>query len=787
MSITPYRTAASVPLALWRRVEPLLCHRLGLAGPPPPEGQPSAEEDSGSEFSASNSWLSCRASKGLAGAGAAATVDVIQRVEMSEMMDTENTEEDRVSLKSNGKTPTNGGTKESLGMFKTLRKNLRRAAEKSPLTSGGKGLKVTTGNESGSLTPQSPSLSSPVTSPLENIGGLFNKKDEEDSDTTPQKGKGLARSKTDPNMNRFDSILTRGESIRRSLNLGTKKDKACRQKPLVSVSEGPAEEKTEEKERRRSTHCQKYHTHHSQDAHLNLLALRQEFQQERERSGDDSPVELAKKEKDLNLLYGELRNKIKTIVRDSNSLPSGNKELLEPVARIIQEEEKRAEQPGGLQDSWREAWREAVGEGVKVKIGSIELEQKEKNPSWLAVHLGLLGKTILEDLESVKKDLRWSYPPSFKVFSTYVRSYHSGVGQHLKKLEPQVTEVKDLYALLNWIINGYKSVSLQPEMEEESSDLQLEEDFLKKLKDKYCCKLKVRSTTSEVMDRETPEKDEGFLHSQFPMDIWTNLKGPIVYSAEIDAQLEQKVISSCLQELKDFPKRFEAGFRLHCSALQPLWTEYQITYINSFTALQQHMEGYRDTCPAEVEDLKKETNGLIFRLMQGLEPYLKRMITRKWLTDDQDFKQLSRRTELLSKHCALMRPPHNQDFASRLHHHVVQEYIGQLMKKNFSCKNQKHERAASKIHKQWEELRDLLRTCRLTSGSIIKKHLVAVLYFRGLIRGREHQLILQKFTELKKHKAEQTKTRAEFYFIPANTDCFSHLPFSCLSSLLPDN
>ncbi|KAF3845376.1 hypothetical protein F7725_008539 [Dissostichus mawsoni] len=735
---------------------------------------------------------------------------------MSEMMDTENTEEDRVSLKSNGKTPTNGGTKESLGMFKTLRKNLRRAAEKSPLTSGGKGLKVTTGNESGSLTPQSPSLSSPVTSPLENIGGLFNKKDEEDSDTTPQKGKGLARSKTDPNMNRFDSILTRGESIRRSLNLGTKKDKACRQKPLVSVSEGPAEEKTEEKAKEEEyTLPEIPHTPLSelvelQDAHLNLLALRQEFQQERERSGDDSPVELAKKEKDLNLLYGELRNKIKTIVRDSNSLPSGNKELLEPVARIIQEEEKRAEQPGGLQDSWREAWREAVGEGVKVKIGSIELEQKEKNPSWLAVHLGLLGKTILEDLESVKKDLRWSYPPSFKVFSTYVRSYHSGVGQHLKKLEPQVTEVKDLYALLNWIINGYKSVSLQPEMEEESSDLQLEEDFLKKLKDKYCCKLKVRSTTSEedircTLDRviELENKTYGGQRDSRegrglpPLSVshghLDNLKGPIVYSAEIDAQLEQKVISSCLQELKDFPKRFEAGFRLHCSALQPLWTEYQITYINSFTALQQHMEGYRDTCPAEVEDLKKETNGLIFRLMQGLEPYLKRMITRKWLTDDQDFKQLSRRTELLSKHCALMRPPHNQDFASRLHHHVVQEYIGQLMKKNFSCKNQKHERAASKIHKQWEELRDLFKDMKSAHewlyyvGDELSKHLVAVLYFRGLIRGREHQLILQKFTELKKHKAEQTKTRAEFYFIPANTDCFSHLPFSCLSSLLPDN
>lgn len=193
-----------------------------------------------------------------------------------------------------------------------------------------------------------------------------------------------------------------------------------------------------------------------EEAHLNLLALRREFQQEQERCGDDSPMELAKKEKDLSLLYGGLRNKINTIVRDSNSLPSRNKALLVPVARIIQEEERRSEEPGGLPDSWMESWREAVGEGVQVKVESVHLEKREQNASWLAVHLGLLGQAIVEDLEKVKKELRWSYPPSFNVFSTYVRSYHRVVGQHLKKLERQVTELKDLFALLDWIINRYK-------------------------------------------------------------------------------------------------------------------------------------------------------------------------------------------------------------------------------------------------------------------------------------------------------------------------------------------
>lgn len=87
--ITPYRTAASVPLALCplcRCVEPLLCHLLGLAGTAFTSEfllfrsqswlaeQPPPEDDSGSEVSASNSWLSCRASNTLAGAGAAGTV-----------------------------------------------------------------------------------------------------------------------------------------------------------------------------------------------------------------------------------------------------------------------------------------------------------------------------------------------------------------------------------------------------------------------------------------------------------------------------------------------------------------------------------------------------------------------------------------------------------------------------------------------------------------------------------------------------------------------------------------
>ncbi|KAM8913456.1 exocyst complex component 3-like protein 4 isoform 2-T4 [Spinachia spinachia] len=714
----------------------------------------------------------------------------------------------------------------------------------------------------------------PLTSPLRSIAGLFSRREEEeeDSEDAAQNGKALPRSRTDPNLAGFgDSLMTRGASIRRSLKFGLKKDKSLRPEALVSKG-NKVEEEQEEQQREQQEAEEAYeemqesytlpeipHTPLSvmqinkliemevlEEAHLNLLALRREFQQERERCGEDSPMELAKKEKDLHLLYGELRSKVNAIVRDSNSLPSRNKGLLVPVARIIQEEDRRAEEPGGLAGSWMEAWREAVDEGVRAKVAGVHLERAEQNASWLAVHLGLLGKAVTEDLQQVKAELRCSYPPSFGVFGAYVSSYGRVVGQHAGKLEQRATELKDLHALLDWIINRYQSErimgspSLQPDMRDHSAQLLLEDDFLPRLRDKFCCRVKedLRASMGRIItmeyedfwrDGKPPEKEDGLLSHTMPMDIWTKVEPLVLNCRLIDAQLQQKVTSSCLQELKDFPKRLEAEFRRHCDALgpKPLWAEYHVTYINCFTALQQHMGRYRDACPLEVDAFGAEATALTARLLQALEeqfkeevePYLRRMMTRKWLTNDDDFTRLHRRAELLAQHCALMRPPRGQELASRLHLLVVKRYVGQLMKNNYSCKNRKHEKAASKMRSQWGSISGVFHRMRSThewlydagddlsdviaqrNAADIKqhlqplvehypdfsrKHLAAVLHFRGLRRGREHQLILQRHGELQKEAgAGGERSRALFADMPAavHTDCLSSVPSSCLALL----
>lgn len=45
------------------------------------------------------------------------------------------------------------------------------------------------------------------------------------------------------------------------------------------------------------------------------------------------------------------------------------------------------------------------------------------------------------------------------------------------------------------------SLSLKPDMEDESSELLLEEGFLNRLKDKYCCRLKVSHVMTEHCQR----------------------------------------------------------------------------------------------------------------------------------------------------------------------------------------------------------------------------------------------------------------------------------------------
>uniref|UniRef100_A0A4W5QDZ5 Exocyst complex component 3-like protein 4 n=1 Tax=Hucho hucho TaxID=62062 RepID=A0A4W5QDZ5_9TELE len=523
--------------------------------------------------------------------------------------------EDGSSLKStmerNGKTQPDSPVKEKkLWMMEQFMESVKRVGERSPLASNSKGSKDRpySDQEGDSIDPEVTSLTNqlpPTHSPNRSTIG--------------------------------DSLLKKGASIRQSLRLvGNKEDKTLKKVTLQSLTEITVEEKSEreqEWEKKKEEINESYilpeipltplsvmqineliKTEVLEEAHLNLLSLRQEFQRERKECTEEAfPMELAKKEKDLSILYRAMQEKVKEIVRDSKSLPSHNKELLMHVACIIQEEEKREAEPGGVVGlgGWRDAWMEAVSEGVEATLKRVHLDRPEQNASWLAIHLGLLGKAIVENLEKVKGELQSSYPPSFNVFSTYMSCYHGAVSQHLSTLQQQVTDLKDYYSLLDWIINRYESEkimsspSLRPAIEAEKTGLSLKEGFLDQLKGTYCMRAKedMRALLDKILElenkdiwikKQAPETDdEHFLNSDIHMDIWTTVKSNAVNSKRIDANLEMSVVCSCLEELQQFPKRFETALSCCCNSVEnpSLWADYQITYINSFTALKLECPG----------------------------------------------------------------------------------------------------------------------------------------------------------------------------------------------------
>ncbi|XP_048830489.1 exocyst complex component 3-like protein 4 [Brienomyrus brachyistius] len=590
---------------------------------------------------------------------------------------------------------------------------------------------------------------------------------------------------------------------------------------------------------------------HLEEAHVNLLSMRQELKRElQENSTEDLPKEMAMKEKDLNLLYRALRDKMMNVVRNSNNEQPCDTDLLVKVAQIIQEEEKREKDPGSGEWSWRDSWKEAVRDGVKAKIKSVALDTKEQNRSWLAVHLGQLGKAVVEDLEDVKNNLKKCYPPSFDVFNTYVDSYHQAIAQHLKEIHQKELETKDSYVLLKWILNDYKSENmmgsptLQPDMRKDDLTLPLEDSFLHQIKETYCDQIKgnLKINLENIIklqeecwtEKKEPDIEDGLYHSEIHIDIWTVVMGYITCSRDFDIHLQEKVAHVCMEELMHFPEWFETRFSEWSKAnmASSLGAQYQVAYINSFTVLKGHIEESKKISPNQVTNLEKKIETVVQSLGQmlmdqfktDLEPYFRRMMTRKWLSTDADFQKILGRVQEISKHCWRMKPPYVKTFVAKVHYHVVREYISQLMKNNYSCKNRKHERAAEKMSLEWGNLQKIFEDTGSTAvwlypvgkhlsdiigqsnkkniknsleplvrdyPDISQQHLSAVLYFRGVTRGRERKLILRKLVELKKTMGDGGfKDQALFSDIHTGGNipvgCRDSLALLCKSSSLPE-
>ncbi|MGH0180794.1 UNVERIFIED_CONTAM: hypothetical protein FKN15_004955 [Acipenser sinensis] len=474
-----------------------------------------------------------------------------------------------------------------------------------------------------------------------------------------------------------------------------------------------------------------------EEAHLHLLLLKKELDAETSKTVQEgAQSELLRKTKDMELLCGALREKLKSIVKDSLN---NAEDLLTDAVKIIVAEDKKEHDPSYCEanclkgpQEWKELWREAVQEGVRERIASVPIAKREDNQSWLAAHLALLGKSIVDDLGSVKIMVQKCYPQDFGVCDTYVASSHQAVSSHLQKIMQQKLEVNEWYALLNWTINCYESdkimgnLVLKPEVNTESMDPLLDKDTLENMKTNYSTGLQVQlkhclenmlniESEKNWETEDEPEILNGYYHSEIQIDITEMIHRYVATSREIGTDLEERVLCTCSEELKRFSRQFHNTFMewktsSSNSALQKM---HSIAYINSFSNIKTEMDKYKEKCPAQIEQLNNELDKviqdfgatLLADFIQETEPYFKKLMTKRWLSCEDDFEKI---TEIIEHHSELykkMKQPCFQKCVNDIHYSAVKGYITQIMKKNYSCKNRKHERAAAKIKVESEALR----------------------------------------------------------------------------------
>uniref|UniRef100_A0A8C4T5V9 Exocyst complex component 3 n=1 Tax=Erpetoichthys calabaricus TaxID=27687 RepID=A0A8C4T5V9_ERPCA len=502
-----------------------------------------------------------------------------------------------------------------------------------------------------------------------------------------------------------------------------------------------------------------------EDAYSHLCLLKNELKSEDTGAGSEGyQMELEKKRKDVQLLYGSLQDKIKNIIIQSNHCPD---EHLSIATKIIANEAEAEQENSfclaGLQ-KWIDLWKSAILESAKKNIEEVYSTTK-KNQTCLAVHLANLGMMIVSDLKHVKNDLRYKYPESLSVCEAYADGYHQATSLHLKDvIQPVINplselaltsvescgagvspdssglkaetnqytfEYNDLYAVLKWVIKDYVGEAvlgdpdLKPEVNPENmSSPLLDDDTLSKLKREYCDKLQVmmernlenilKEELTYLEKKTKPEVFNNCYHSELKIDIIKMVNDYLVASKDISEDVETSVLGICCKKIKHFLKSFQNEFRNIRNVFKEDYSTlsmHMIAYINSFNDIKQTTECYKEQSLETIEQLNKELEDMITNLKNILldcfktetKPYFDRLMTEGWLTNN-DFEKIIDISECYTEHFRNVMPPYAEVIVNDVHLYAVKQYVAQIMIQSTSYKGTNHRQVARKICLESKEL-----------------------------------------------------------------------------------
>ncbi|XP_009950467.1 PREDICTED: exocyst complex component 3-like protein 4 [Leptosomus discolor] len=491
----------------------------------------------------------------------------------------------------------------------------------------------------------------------------------------------------------------------------------------------------------------------------------------------DNPQEFVRKSKDVDLLYNSIMNAIQSIVVGTLEHPTVEDTVLTSLVTLIAHEEAahpnigNAAGPGsdllGRPRKWREAWREAIDESARKRVLRVPMVSKEEESSWLDVHLSFLQKNLSEDLLKIKLSVKKCYPEEYQVCDTYVEAFHKAIASHLQDLSHRPLEFNELYTLLDWVANIYRSElflghpDLKPEVKMENLSLLLTPANWDKLKNDYITSAKgkiksyfgniLRLEVTEKWEKEVqPEVKENLYHSSLSFDIQTIIGEHMKISGVISRSLETKMLELCLAELHEFIPRFGEEFVAWSTAQDsPIFAPYFAAYINSFHDL---VSGLETVFKVNTEELQKIlaaltrnfTNIFLNKLRTKAQPILKRILTKDWISATERPDLLASAVSQFSEHLQHMREPMGQELLRDVHKYVVREYIMQVIKPRRKMNRETRQQVSEKMNQEVRILNNML----IDQGSDSNWLLPAIHHIANIIGEKKKDKIKEYVKEL---------------------------------------
>ncbi|KAM7109348.1 exocyst complex component 3-like protein 4 [Ciconia maguari] len=455
----------------------------------------------------------------------------------------------------------------------------------------------------------------------------------------------------------------------------------------------------------------------------------------------DNPQEFVRKSRDVDLLYNSITKAIQSIVMGTLEHPTVEDTMLTSLVTLIAREEAahpntgNAARPGsdllGTPRKWREEWREAINESARKRVQRVPMALKEEEHSWLDLHLGFLQKHLSQDLLKIKLSVKKCYPEEYQVCDMYVEAFHKAIASHLQDLSQRPLEFNELYTLLNWVANTYRSElflghpDLKPEVKTEDLSLLLTPADWDKLKNDYITSAKgkiksyfgniLRLEVTERWEKEVhPEVKENLYHSSLSFDIQTIIGEHMKISGAISRSLGTKMLELCLAELHEFIPRFGEEFVVWSTARDsPIFAPYFTAYINSFHDL---LSGLETVFKVNTEELQKIlatltrnfTNIFLNKLRTKAQPLLKKILTKDWILATERPDSLASAVSQFSKHLQHMREPMGQELLRDVHKYVVREYIMQVIKPRGKMNGETRQRVSEKMNEEARILNNML-------------------------------------------------------------------------------